>query len=520
MDKKGIAMIAIGIVAVILLVFNFVQMDTQKDTEAYYDNAIANLDMKLSVLDAKVMEQDTEILDLTESKLSLEAEVEAKLAELAALKAENDELKAKEIEETTEAEVMASKYVVDELVIGESTGYFVLGENDLEGLFDGKIEFWDDNYGAEETLVFDNLLIANKNGEYNGEAFLEIEDETIGYFIEFDSDFEPLEIGSNDEFLTFNFLGKEMTITRWGSDYITVQRGDSYFLREGQSVDINGSPLTIEFVSETDKVSISYNGEAKTIDLGNSKEIGGIDVFVEELLYSSRQGGIVTIRVGEDTYESYEDGDEFTEDSIWNWFIDGNTLGVVLNENFKGYEVDEDDNAFAYGDVFAFPNDYVFMEYEGLTDEDYFDIKMDLDEEEIAGVEAEHVRLSGDFEFGTDNYDELYVDIVGLTFWGEDDDGDLVDLGTSVIEIENTDYEILASALGLAVKEKGTTVGLLMFAYDFSDVRTNDGSFLDEDEDHINSHGMRVKSFDSDDEEFYFSVPEEQVFAELSFYMG
>jgi len=91
-------------------------------------------------------------------------------------------------------------------------------------------------------------------------------------------------------------VGEEIIFSNSMPEKSVVLEGKSY------NIKING-------VSDAgDEVSVSVNGESKTIDEGSSKRVGGVNVFAKDLMHVVGDTWTATIQVGADEYY-LEDGD-------------------------------------------------------------------------------------------------------------------------------------------------------------------------------------------------------------------
>ena len=513
MDGKKIVVGGVIALLAVLLVLSFVSYNSKvADIKTLENNLVkantANENNQKAIDD--LMKQVGGLSKQITTINSEKAELEKKLAEA---------LLEPEVPEVPDVPVgiPIEVFKVDELKIGQSVSSIMLSDTKLSKLFDGKVSFDGESYDAEEIVTFAGLTIANDDEEYKGEAFLTIDEDSVFYKVVFDNELDLSKIGLDENYLVINFLGKPLEITEWDGNEITIQRGVEYNLREGDKVTIDGKELEVTFISDNDKASFKYNGEVGVVSEGNSRDIGGLDIYVDTVLYNAR-AGFVTIRVGLDVKETYVSGDEFVEDSIFVWYIDeaSRTLGVVLEQGFEGNDAEEDYNALAYGEKLLLPNDYLTMKFDGLSTEDMINFKMDLGTKNS----VEYVRIEGKFEYGTENYNRLYVKKLTSDVYGLDENNDLVLLG-NVVQIEDADFSLVALPSSIKIQNDGLTTTYLEFNKDFS-AAYQDGNLLTGDEAFINSVGMRVKSIDDslDDEKYEFSVPEEAITATVSFTLG
>jgi chaperonin cofactor prefoldin len=532
MDKRTTTLVAVSIVLLIAVAFLAIWgsnrasddkvaslLATQKaELEAQRAKDVSALNDKIGALGTQLTGLNSQISSLTaqvNTEAGKTAEAQSKISELEKAKAELE----KELAQTKEtAAELEGIYQVDDLVIGKLVDLIVLSDREVSKLVDSEISFAGDKYDVEELATFGGMKIANNKDDYNGEAFLTVPEGGIEYKVMFDDNLVLADIGVDDNYLDVNFLGQPIEITEWVGNEITVRRGTEYTIKEGESKIIDGKELLVLFVGNDGDAEIAYDGVAKTFSEGQTRSFNGIDIYLSEVLYNNRMG-MVTVRVGNDVKETYTDGDEFTKDSIWVWAICGadKELGIRLNQVFEGNDVDEDYNAFAYGKTLELPYGYVVMKFDGLTKEDYTPIKM----EKATKNSVDYIRLSGKFEEGTENYVKLYVELTTGKIYGLDDSNDLV-LLTNPVAIEGSDYFITADATRIYAVDDSAKKLLAfgkLFKHAWADMSGAGLVPLGDDEAYINTVGMRVKAVSdfSDNEKFEFSVPDEQVFALVSF---
>jgi len=503
MDWKKIVVGGVIAILAVLLVLSFVSYESKvadiktletdlKDASATNDlntAAIENLNKAVKGLNEKVSTLEAEKVDLANKLTEALKEPETP------------------VEPEVPTEVKPETYKEDDLKIGSDVDTITLSDRKLSKLFDGTVLFDGDDYDVEELVIFAGLKIANDDEDYSGEAFLTVTEPGIEYKVIFDDDLVLEDIGEDDNYLNINFLGQPMEITGWNGTEITVRRGAEYTLKEGESIIIDGKELLVLFVGDNGKAEIAFDGIAEVFTEGQTRNFNGVDVFLSEVLYNSRMG-MVTVRVGNDVKETYRSKEEFVEDSIWNWVITDNSLGVILGEEFVGFDAEEDFNALAYGKTLGLPYDYVVMKFDGLSTEDMTNIKVDKS--------GAYTRLTGKFEYDLETYTKLYFNGSELL----DQDKNALGLTITVVDIEDSDYELEVCDEFLCVNTKDTDDNLLKFNIDTFDGAYFDTAPMDEDESYINSVGMRVKAFDFEDKKFEFSVPEKAVTATLSFTLG
>ncbi|KKK85201.1 hypothetical protein LCGC14_2775660, partial [marine sediment metagenome] len=237
-------------------------------------------------------------------------------------------------------------------------------------------------------------------------------------------------------------------------------------------------------------VYLSVGDETKTIQEGSTRTIGGLEIKVKETVdFGARidKTNRAVLVIGEQVEKTISDGDEYSDDSIWEWVITSNSIGIVLTEDFE--ELDEDFNALAPEEILCLPNDYVCVRYNGLIGQDTEEYNFDIDHD--------LVRVKGNFLDGTKEYNTVYIDTTGI--YDDDDKENLID--ETKIELGDTN-SILNISTGLIIIEDfevNLDLNVTNVGDDDVDYRTIYGILIENPEDSIDNH------------EFTITVPEEKL---------
>jgi len=384
-DKKNVSGIIAAILAVLLVlvgIFAYAQIGAIK----------SSLDEKQTLLDSK----DALILE-KDSALS------ARDSEIAGLKAN---LTAIETASSTET----AGYLIDGLFFEELVDE-LLTDREVKTLFDGKIVVGDETYGIEEVFTLDGLSVLANEKDFNGDAYLIAPRDSVSYKVIFDSDLNTSTIDGEDNSLVFNFLGKEIEIVEWNniSNEVTLFRGDEFTLNEGDSVTVDTKTVTLTSVSDNDNVFVTVDGVSKEISEGQTKTINGLEVRAKTVIFNSVTPRLMAILViGNNVEETVADGDEFEEGSMWDWTIDPNSIGIVLNDEFT--ELDDELKPLASGETLCLPNEYVCVRYDGLIKQDTEKVTFELDTFDGSN----YVLTEGNFQSGLNDYTRLYINSTGI----------------------------------------------------------------------------------------------------------
>jgi len=392
------------------------------------------------------------------------------------------------IPEVPEAEKIG--YLIDEKSLNTSVDK-VLSDRELKQLSDSKVTFDEDEYDFEETLTLYGLKVVINEEDFKENSYLAVPKESIAYKVEFNTNLNTSLISSEDT-LKLNLLGKEVEVSEWDGSTVTFSQGTETTLVEGLGTTYDTKNILLDLVLE-DSVLISVNGVSKHIDEGATATVNGVEIYVKEVLYTSKstKSSIATLVIGKDVYKTVSDGEEYSEDSIWNWKIDSNSIGIELDEDFV--ELDDEFPLIAEGKTIALPNDFVTIKYNGLVTVDKVKYTFKLDEED----EIHYVKVTGKFVYELKDYSLIYVNTTGIY------DEDYTFIGTS-IDLDNDELEL----------EANTTIKIsdIEFNYNLTEVLVDGDSICSNEDNYITSYGIVITEPEDscEDQEFDISIPEEK----------
>lgn len=357
-----------------------------------------------------------------------------------------------------------------------------LDDNKLNYLFDGEIELDGESYDAKEEAYI-NILSKTSidDDDFGLEPRLTFEELAFEYRFILEDFIDLTEITEEDS-LTIPFLGNEIEIIKASENEITVRYGTEGTFEEGETDTLEGNEITVMGITES-LVSLIVNGASGSVSLSNSKEIGGIDVLVDEIFYQGYAGGVKTtvLIVGDTVQETYKDGDFFDlfveDEEIWEWIIQlGGTdqyLGVWNVESYQSIDEDEEFMPLSIGESFYFPNNYIEVKFKSVTPQDTTSLKFKVDDGFL------NVRGTEDntFSFGTKEYDEVNIDSTGIY------DEDMVLITTDKIEISDSD---------IFLETGSVKIGEWTIELDLSDILYKTISYLTEDEIFMDYFGIVV----------------------------
>jgi hypothetical protein len=363
----------------------------------------------------------------------------------------------------------------------------------LDKLADGEVDFDGEEYDYEETLELGGEIASNEKDD-GANTRLKLNEGDIVYKVKFASDLDTSDI-EEDETLEFDFLGETVEVSEWDGDSITFTHGVRQTLGEGDSLEILGKTVLIDTIGR-DAILVYVGDDSEILEKGRTKDINGIEISVVRILDSDEIGNDkVVIEVGEDVLVEVDDGDEYTKDSIWEYVITENSIGLTLVEEFTSVDEDDDYQALGAGDSISLPNDYITITYDGLIEEDVEDYKFKL----RTKSGNEYVQAKGEFvDDGDNDYDLIYIDENGIY----DEDLELIDVNT--ITLGDTD-------LNLEIEESNIVIDDIELALTLDEIEVDGDDISNKDEDYITNYGVVINNPEDsvDDETFKLSIPEE-----------
>ena len=263
--------------------------------------------------------------------------------------------------------------------------------------------------------------------------------------------------------------------------------------------------FTLLYVME-DSIFVDVDGETKEINEGKTKTVNELEIEVRNVIYSEAGDGIfkAVLVLGEEVTTEINSGDEYSEDSIWEYEITAHSIGIVLQEEFM--ELDDELLPLKAEETICLPNDYVCIRYNGVIEEDFEDISFDLDTKNT----VDYVEIKGNFQSGLEDFDKLYVDSSSIY------DEDLVQI-TGTIMIGNSDLIISANTNRILIEDSISGDYLLKVNLDLDNVQVdkigtwNDISSIEEDFRTIFGILITEPKDSCEDNEFDLSIPNERL---------
>ncbi|RLG10329.1 hypothetical protein DRN69_09210 [Candidatus Pacearchaeota archaeon] len=465
--------LAVSMVVMTVLAFGVIAHDLmEKPIQVIPDGYVSQDDMTKAVNNAVLkvtQEKDSQIEDLT-------SQLAGKVKEV--------------VEETTET----VGYLIDEIFF-ETLINKELSDREIN-LVDTKVDFDGDSYDVEEVFTLDGVEVRANDDDFKGDAYLTFPTDSLEYKVVFDSELNTSLI-TDEETLVFSFLGNEVEVSKWDGNEITFSQGKEYLLNMGESIEVNGKTLTLVYVmgdSDEESVYVEVDGKSKEIKESHTKTVNGLDVEVKNVIYSTV--GPVTKAVlvlGDEVKKDIQDGDEYEEDSIWEYTVDSNSIGLVLKEEFK--DLDDDYKPLAENETLCLPNDYVCVRFDGVGEEDTEKVTFELDTKDG----SEYVLVRGNFQSGLEDYEKLYINRSDGKFFDKD-----LDEITGTITVSDFDSTISVNGTDIVIEDFKVNLDLNSSSVGSGedDVRTLFGILVSNPEDSID---------EIDDNEWEITIPENQL---------
>lgn len=407
------------------------------------------------------------VLKVSNEKDSIISDLTNQLSE----KVTNIDEKVSTITET----VKYPSYLIDEINLNSEIVKDV-SDREVKTLFDGIVEFDNEDYDAEEVVSISKMKILANEEDFKANPYLVIPENSIEYQVIFDSSLNNSLI-TEDDTLTFNFLGNIVEVSEWDNDKVVFSKGKENFLKEGESFSVNDKVFEVSMILE-DAVYVKdlTTNEGIKIFEGQTKKLSGVEIKAKEVLYTSKTDRVssVVLIAGDEVKVTIKSGDEYEEDSIFEYLIDSSSIGIILKDEFT--ELSDDFKPLAVNEKLCLPNDYVCVTFNGFSEEDFEKISFDLDKKNS----LEYVKIIGNFQKGLKDYDKLYINSTGIY------DKDLELIGLSVT-ISDSDSELDVSTGKIVIEDFELSLELNNSNVENDDIdyRTNWGTLISNPEDSI-----------------------------------
>jgi len=360
--------------------------------------------------------------------------------------------------------------------------------------------------------------------KYNS-AVLEADDGSVKLFYIFENSID-LTKATQDSPLKIHFMGKKYEITKVTDTSFTAIVGNSSLMKLGSISLIGGKEVQLLRVSQSGTVIVSVDGNNVLISRGATEKISGIEVTNIESFYDSANlfNNFAELSIGNKAVATIRDGDKYNDD--WSWTIGGlaSTGGTTTSSTaeFAGpfigikneVEYNSDEKMLTAGQCISLPDNYVQICFEGLTDEKYINLEINMETADLSaggGSSSEsttHFKASSaKLKTLTASSNEIWITNAGTLYYNQNG----VKLGTF-------DGTNVATIEDLSIIKSGSTYTLdspranddLTFSFSGNSLSTavwNGRSVIDVDGKLITKQGVIINA----NNDLNLKIPRDQV---------
>lgn len=369
----------------------------------------------------------------------------------------------------------------------------LLGNSKLVKLSDSDITFDNNDYSTREELYISGQMQTSiDNVDYAKDVYLILVEDGIQYKYVFTDTIDIAAI-TEDEPLKITFLGKSTKIIKAESGKVTVISGTEKDVKKGDKITYNGAELEISMIGDG-YIFATYNGEGKKIDEGDSEQIGSLEVYAQEVMYSSDGDSMAVIKYGTDIKETVTDGSDYKKSDAWHWIIDMNTnpqyIGISSSNDYS--DIEDDYKPLKLGDKIVLPEEYTLIKFNSIPDLKMTGLTFRI-KDNLLFAEGDD---AGAFDYNGKDYDRVYLKSTGIY------DADSVLITTDKVRIGDSDFYL----------DKTGKIADLQVKLDMSDILYGGVSFATKDDTFMDHNGIIFSDPENAIDEkrgFQVDVPEE-----------
>ncbi len=389
-------------------------------------------------------------------------------------------------------------YLIDGLYLNNVFSK-VLSHREVSKLVDSKVSFKDNNYDVQEIVQLSNLSSSINGKDFQENTYLSVPRNGIEYSVSFESSLNTSQVSVNDP-LEFSFLGNNVKITDWSSSgQITMSLANEQYLHQGDNFTVDNKVFTVTGIYDT-AVAVSEKGTTVIIDNGKTKTIDGVEVEVSQVLPSSAvpSSSMVVLNAGKDVSKTITNGDSYTDGSAYKYVITSNSIGLTLKEDFNRLNTSSGFNAISSGSSLCLPNNYVCVDYNGLSTEKVSDYTFSMD--------GNSILIEGDLVAGLSSYNKVYVNN-GSVF----EDYDLSKPINSSVYFGDSNVVLNINGSNLGFESIKLLNNLSSVSVNSNDISANENNYR-------TVYGSVIESpkSSSENQEFTVSIPKNQLETSVS----
>jgi len=293
-----------------------------------------------------------------------------------------------------------------------------IDDSDIPSFFDDQVSISiggvSDTYDAHEEIrlgttdatsisLETGLTASSPDEDFKDGIFLQALTGSVKYKYVFD---EALTAGNyindstDNDPIILNFMGRELRITDASTNSITVDTGERFVLKAGESATTSdGKTVTMVQTtssSSSDKAQVTVNGDSAVVNEDSVRNLGGTEIKVTDVIdsdgieFDTATVIVGTAATGGEASDTFSDGDEYVipcgtlwqtdgcdnDDPDWVWSLSGlttsaPTLDVTFNERIDS----TDDNPPMVGDdenhVLDLPGGFAWISLDKAATDDY-----------------------------------------------------------------------------------------------------------------------------------------------------
>lgn len=468
-----------------------------KDMQANNTIQVAILQEQIQNLSATSQEDATKLAELQTQLDSLQqASIDQEARDAQVIEDYKVELAKYAV--PVEAEITIDDWSQDDISLGAVNINFTLDNSDLKFLQDDQIEFDDDFYDYEETIVVNDLAILTslKSDENFKDlpALGFMSEDSVQYLFSFTDDLNYTLVTPDVPLILPLLMGKKHIVDVSSSKF-TYLDGDEYDVVSGDIVKLGDKEVKFGTIGDG-KLSVFVDDKMKLVDEDESADFDGVSVYVYEILYTAKesQANMANVWVStDDAKQVIKNGDDFDEDGKFEWTITTNgdllkSIGVSLAD--KSNDLDEE--TLLPGEIMSFSGLFK-MSFDFTNEPEYKAFEVSFDDIDVGNATINTVKFDAkdgdDLILGSEELSTAWFD--GTSVYYKDDDNDWV-ISNSTMTLENDD-------VSYAVSMSGTNLTIGSLLMDVQGNRTRFGALVEDAENtDLIVGGLGIGSKDTD----------------------
>ncbi|MBI4894407.1 MAG: S-layer protein [Candidatus Aenigmarchaeota archaeon] len=333
-----------------------------------------------------------------------------------------------------------------------------IDDSDIPSFFDDQVSISiggvSDTYDAHEEIrlgttdatsisIETGLTASSPDEDFTDAIFLQALTGSVKYKYVFD---EALSAGNyindstDNDPIILNFMGRELRITDASSNSITVDTGERFVLKAGESATTSdGKTVTLVQTtssSSSDKAQVTVNGDSAVVNEDSVRNLGSTEIKVSDVIdsdgieFDTATVIVGTAATGGEASDTFSDGDEYVipcgtlwhtdgcdnDDPDWVWSLSGLTgTTPVIDVSFNERIDSTDDNPPMVGDdenhVLDLPGGFAWISLDKAATNDYQDYEITDRIKDLRDSTGNNIVTSGAhvIEFSGEGNDDSFT---------------------------------------------------------------------------------------------------------------